>query len=160
MWNELLNNLMNIGFAMLIFLCAYLANMAFSLWYNIKILNQKFDKGKIYASGLKILVFVVGLTLLCIAITALPIFANQVGWEIPDEYADVFANIVIIAAVLLVSSKYIKEAYSKFIAILNTSNDIVKKEEVLLEVSTQQGQTEEVSDQIMSERPPQAVTAE
>lgn len=160
MWNELLNNLMNIGFAMLIFLCAYLANIAFSLWYNIKILNQKFDKGKIYASGLKILVFVVGLTLLCIAITALPIFANQVGWEIPDEYADVFANIVIIAAVLLVSSKYIKGAYSKFIAILNTSNDIVKKEEVLLEVPTQQGQTEELNDQIISESPPQAVTAE
>ena len=157
MWTELLNNLINIGYAMLIFLCAYLANMAFSLWYNIKILNQNFDKEKLMASGLKILVFVVGLSLLCVAITTLPIFANKVGWAIPDEYADVFANIVIIAAVLLVSSKYIKEAYTKFVAILNTNNDIAKAE-VLLEVAEQQGQTEGVNGQAENESPPQAVT--
>lgn len=71
---------------------------------------------------MKILVFVVGLTLLCTAITALPIFANEVGWAIPDEYTDIFADLVIIGAVLLVSCKYIKEAFTKFVAILNTGS--------------------------------------
>ena len=71
---------------------------------------------------MKILVFVVGLTLLCTAITALPIFANEVGWTIPDEYTDIFADLVIIGAVLLVSCKYIKEAFTKFVAILNTGS--------------------------------------
>ena len=58
----------------------------------------------------------------CTAITALPIFANEVGWAIPDEYTDIFADLIIIGAVLLVSCKYIKEAFTKFVAILNTGS--------------------------------------
>lgn len=37
MLNAVLNNLINIGWAILIFLCAYLSNVAFSLYYNIKV---------------------------------------------------------------------------------------------------------------------------
>ena len=51
--------------------------------------------------------------------TTLPLFANEVGWAIPEEYSDLFADLVIIGAVLLVSCKYIKEAFTKFTAILN-----------------------------------------
>ena len=119
MLESLTQNLINIGWAMLIFLATYLANVAFSLWYNIKILHEPFDRDKLIASGLKILTFVVGLTLLCTSITALPLFAAQVGWAIPEEYSDLFADLVIIGSVLLVSCKYIKEAYTKFVAILN-----------------------------------------
>lgn len=115
----MLQNLINIGWAMLIFLAAYLANVAFSLWYNLKILREAFDKAKPRESCLKVLTFLVGLTLLCFAITALPIFANMVGWPIPEEYADLFADLVIVGVVLLVSCKYIKEAFMKFTAILN-----------------------------------------
>lgn len=125
MFEALLENLTNIGWSMLIFLSAYLANVAFSLWYNIKIQKETFDQNKLIASGLKIAVFVVGLTLLCTSITALPIFANEVGWTIPDEYTDVFADLVIIGAVLLVSCKYIKEAFTKFVAILNDTQEEV-----------------------------------
>ena len=35
MLNAVLNNLINIGWAMLIFLCAYLSNVAFSLYYKM-----------------------------------------------------------------------------------------------------------------------------
>ena len=123
MLESVLQNLINIGWAMLIFLAAYLANVAFSLWYNIKILHESFDKDKLIASGLKILTFVVGLTLLCTAITTLPLFANQVGWAIPEEYSDLFADLIIIGAVLLVACKYIKEAFTKFVAILNAKTE-------------------------------------
>lgn len=119
MYQAIIQNLVNIGWAMLIFLAAYLANVTFSLWYNIKLQDQDFSRDKLIASGLKILSFTVGLTLLCIAITTLPLFADQVGWAIPAEYSDIFADLVIIGAVLLVSCKYIKEAYEKFTAILN-----------------------------------------
>lgn len=119
MYQAIIQNLVNIGWAMLIFLSAYLANVTFSLWYNIKLQDQDFSRDKLIASGLKILSFTVGLTLLCIAITTLPLFADQVGWAIPAEYSDIFADLVIIGAVLLVSCKYIKEAYEKFTAILN-----------------------------------------
>lgn len=121
MLNIILNNLVNIGWAMLIFLCAYLSNVAFSLYYNIKVLLEPFDRGKAINSALKVTAFVLGLTLLCLAVTTLPIFANLVGWAIPAEYADTFSDLVIIGAVLLVSCKYIAEAFEKFKAILNSN---------------------------------------
>ena len=123
MTQMIVDNLIQIGWSMLIFLGAYLSNMTFSLYYNIKILFEPFDKQKIINSCLKVLTFLIGLTLLCASITALPMFADQVGWTIPDEYMDVFGDIVIISAVLLVSVKYIKEAFSKFEAILNESGE-------------------------------------
>ena len=129
MLNAIVENLTNIGWAMLIFLAAYLANVAFSLWYNIKIQQQSFDKSKLIASALKVLTFVVGLNLLCVAITTLPLFATQVGWTIPEEYTDIFADLVIIGAVLLVSCKYIKEAFEKFTAILNSAKLETKEDE-------------------------------
>ena len=119
MAQTILHNLIEIGWAMLIFLCAYLSNMTFSLYYNIKVLTQPYDEEKIRNSAIKVLTFAVGLTLLCVSITALPIFADQVGWSIPEEYVSVFGDIVIIGAVLLVTVRYIKEAFSKLEAILN-----------------------------------------
>lgn len=119
MYQAVIANLVTIGWSMLIFLAAYLANVTFSLWYNIKLQKEQFSREKLITSGLKILTFVVGLTLLCISVTTLPLFANEVGWAIPEEYSDLFADLVIIGAVLLVSCKYIKEAFTKFAAILN-----------------------------------------
>lgn len=124
MVNAILYNLINIGWAMLIFLCAYLSNVAFSMYYNIKILLEPFDKQKIINSGLKITAFVIGLTLLCLSITTLPLFADMVGWAIPAEYADIFSDIVIIGAVLMVSCKYILEAFTKFKAILDFKKEV------------------------------------
>lgn len=119
MYQAVIANLVTIGWAMLIFLAAYLANVTFSLWYNIKLQKEQFSREKLITGGLKVLTFVVGLTLLCISVTTLPLFANDVGWAIPAEYTDLFADLVIIGAVLLVSCKYIKEAFTKFSAILN-----------------------------------------
>ena len=107
MLDAVLKNLIDIGWAMLIFLAAYLANVAFSLYYNIRIMLQPFDKNKAINSALKVAAFVVGLTLLCVSITTLPLFAEQLGWAIPEEYTDIFADLVIVGAVLLVSCKYI-----------------------------------------------------
>ena len=103
MLDAVLKNLIDIGWAMLIFLAAYLANVVFSLYYNIRILLQPFDKNKAINSALKVAAFVVGLTLLCVSITTLPLFAEQLGWAIPEEYTDIFADLVIVGAVLLVS---------------------------------------------------------
>lgn len=54
MLETILHNLTNIGWAMLIFLCAYLSNVSFSLYYNIKVLLEPFSKEKLINSGLKI----------------------------------------------------------------------------------------------------------
>lgn len=137
MYQAVINNLVTIGWAMLIFLAAYLANVTFSLWYNIKLQKEQFSREKLITGGLKVLTFVVGLTLLCVAVTTLPLFANEVGWAIPEEYSDLFADLVIIGAVLLVSCKYIKEAFTKFTAILNAvAVDIVDNTAELEETQT------------------------
>lgn len=126
MLEAIMNNLINIGWAMLIFLAAYLSNVAFSLYYNIKILLQPFDREKAINSALKVAAFVVGLTLLCVAITTLPIYADQLGWAIPEEYTEIFTDLVIVGAVLMVSCKYIAEAFTKFRAILQVKGDTEK----------------------------------
>ena len=132
-WTLIILAVWQFGSSMLIFLSAYLANVTFSLWYNIKLLHEPFDREKLINSAYKIATFVIGLTLLCVALTTLPLFANEVGWAIPQEYTDLFADLVIIGAVLLVSCKYIKEAFVKFTAILNagTSDAQGKEKEVI-----------------------------
>ena len=130
MTENIFNNLLNIGWAMLIFLCAYLSNMAFSIYYDVKILSRAFDKQKIINSCLKIVAFIVGLTLLCLAITTLSLFADMIGWEIPAEYTDVFSNLVIIGVVLMVSCKYITEAFVKFKNILDYSKEDGNHDEI------------------------------
>lgn len=124
MLNSILENLISVGWSMLIFLAAYLANVTFSLWYNIKLQKEPFDRAKLIASAIKIVTFVIGLVLLCVSVTTLPLFANEVGWTVPREYSDIFADLVIIGAVLLVSCKYIKEAFGKFTAILNAGTEV------------------------------------
>lgn len=119
MLDTILHNLENAGWAMLIFLCAYVSNMAFSLYHNIKQLQQPFDKEKLINSDLKVASIVIGLILLVTGITALPAFADYVGWKIPEEYTKVFSDLAVIGACLVVSCKYFAEAISKFTAILD-----------------------------------------
>ena len=115
----ILENLKNTAFAMLIFVGAYVANMLFSLWFNIKLLNQKFEPSRIKESALKIATFVVGLILLVTIVTAIPLFCEYVGLDLPEEYIEVFTNLAIIGITIYVSISYAKEAFDKFKAILH-----------------------------------------
>ena len=121
-WNDILTNLTYVGIGAALFLAAYLSNMAFSLYYNIKILSEKFEKDKIIDSGLKVSAIIVGLVLLCISITSLPTFVDYVGLTIPQEYADIFSNLAILGLFVTSACKYVFEAYSKFKKILENGN--------------------------------------
>lgn len=122
--NNVLGNLLNMGYAMGIFLCAYLSNMAFGLYHNVKQLGQPFERDKLINSGWKALSVVLGLTFLVVAATALPNFATLVGWEIPAEYTDVLSNIAVIGVCLMASCKYIAEAAGKFKEILDEPKSV------------------------------------
>lgn len=121
-WNDILTNLTYVGIGAALFLAAYLSNMAFSLYYNIKILSEKFDKDKIIDSCLKVSAIIVGLVLLCVSITSLPTFVDYVGLTIPQEYADIFSNLAILGLFVTSACKYVFEAYSKFKKILENGN--------------------------------------
>lgn len=119
MLEAIIQNLINVGWALLIFLAAYLANTVLSIWYNTKVLLERFSKEKLINGAIKCATFLVGLTLLCVAITTLPLFALQVGWVVPEEFTDLFTSLVIVGTFLLVACKYIKEAIVTLTAILN-----------------------------------------
>lgn len=121
MLETILQNLIDAGWAMLIFLCAYLSNMSFSLYHNIMQLGQPFDYNKLLNSVWKVSSLVIGAVLLVVCITTLPGFANYIGWTIPAEYTEVFSDLTVIGTCLVVSCKYVAEAAQKFAAILGLS---------------------------------------
>ena len=106
------------GIGLILFIISYLSNMCFSIYYNIKILGQKFNKQKIYDSGFKIATFGVGTLLMTIATVGIPGFASITGIELPEEYVKVFSTLAISAVFIICSCKYILEAYGKFKKIL------------------------------------------
>ena len=97
-----------------LFLVSYVSNMCFSIYYNIKILGQTFNKQKIYDSGFKIATFGIGTLLMTIATVGIPEFASITGIQLPEEYIEVFSNLAISAVFIICSCKYILEAYGKF----------------------------------------------
>lgn len=121
LWQAVLENLIDVGMGLLLFVATYVANMAFSIFLNIKILDQKFDGQKILDSLLKVGTFGIGTTLLSIGVTSIPIVCDLVGFTIPSEYIDVFSKLAILGVTITAACKYALEAFSKMKAILAAS---------------------------------------
>ena len=114
-----LDNLCIIGVGMAIFICAFLSNMSFSVYRNISILHEGWSWEKFWKGITKAIAFLVGLTLLCLSVTAIPFFAERIGWVIPKEYAQAFSDLAIIGVILTVSASYALKAFGAFKEILN-----------------------------------------
>jgi hypothetical protein len=108
---------------MSIFVMAYLSNMCFSIYYNVRILGGQFNASKLKMSALKVATFSLGTILLTIAITLILPWANQNGLNIPEEYTEVVTTVAILGVCLIGSLKYIAEAFSKMSKILSNSED-------------------------------------
>ena len=124
-WQAIQGNLVLVGIGLAIFIMAYISNMCFSIYYNVRILGEQFEPTKLKMSGLKIVTFGVGTALLTMAITLILPWANQNGLNIPEEYTEVITTVAILGVCLTGSLKYIVEAFSKMSKILNsgTGND-------------------------------------
>jgi hypothetical protein len=117
--NQVIANLSNAAVGAVIFATAYLSNMLFSIYHNVKQVGKEFSWGLFFDGVQKMIVFSLGAALLCTVITVLPAFANYVGFVIPDEYTSVFNNVIILAVFLLSSSKYVLESYKKMRQIID-----------------------------------------
>lgn len=115
----ILKNLYYVGIGVGIFLISYLSNMAFGIWYNVRVLEESFDWKKIAKSALKVLAVGVGIALLTIAITLVVPFAQLAGVPIPEEYGEIVSIIAILVICLRASLTYIKEAWTKMSDILS-----------------------------------------
>lgn len=117
MWNDILNqvvdNLQKVGIGIGIFVLMYISNMGASIWYNVKILSEKFSWSKIKDSGIKVLCISISIICFCLGVTLVLPWINYAGLEIPQEFNDVL-NIVAMCGVALSGIvKYGKEAFTK-----------------------------------------------
>ena len=121
-------NLKLVGIAMGLFVGSVAANTLLGLYNNIKILMQPFEKQRLIDTALKTGYLVVSITLMVLVVTVMPVFCDNVGFPIPEEYIDVFSNLTIIGAAVIPSCKYLKDAYDKLCNIFNNINKALTKQ--------------------------------
>lgn len=122
-----LDNLKNIGFAVSLLAVFMLSNMAFSLWYNIKIVKEKFQIKKLIEGLFKIISFSIGLALLTIGITLIPTYITYIGIEIKQEVLDLTNISVIVYMFIDTIVFYEKQASETLKKILKTNTSVNNK---------------------------------
>lgn len=122
-WKLALDNLEVAGVGFAIFAMAYISNMSFSLYYNIKINQEVFSKEKLFNSVFKILAFAGGTIFLILATSLIVPWASNNGLAIPVEYSEVISTIATLSVCLSGALKYIMEAFNKMKKILTVKNE-------------------------------------
>ena len=113
-----IENLEKVGIGALLFLGAYMSNVCLGAWRSVKIEGYDFDWKLIGQSLVKFIVLGLGIGLLSIVVSILPVYMTYVGIVIEDETMAVLDSIVIITAFVAACAKYIKDAYVKLKEIL------------------------------------------
>ena len=114
----IVDNLEKVGIGALLFLGAYMSNVCLGAWRSVKIEGYDFDWKLISQSFVKFAVLGLGIGLLSIVVSILPVYMTYVGVVIEDETMAVLDSIVIITAFVVACAKYIKDAYDKLKEIL------------------------------------------
>ena len=128
MLSIIIENLELVGIAMGLFVGSVASNTLLGLYNNIKILMQPFEKQRLIDTALKTGCLVISIILMVLVVTVMPVFCNNVGFPIPDEYIEVFSNLTIIGAAVIPSCKYLKDAYDKLRSIFNNMNKVLVKQ--------------------------------
>ena len=111
-------NLAKVGTGALLFLGAHPPHICLGAWRSVKIEGYDFDWKLIGQSLVKFAVLGLGIGLLSIVVSILPVYMTYVGIVIEDETMAVLDSIVIITAFVVACAKYIKDAYGKLKEIL------------------------------------------
>ena len=113
-----IENLEKVGIGALLFLGAYMSNVCLGAWRSVKLEGYDFDWKLIGQSLVKFAVLGLGIGLLSIVVSILPVYMTYVGVVIEDETMAVLDGIVIITAFVVACAKYVKDAYVKLKEIL------------------------------------------
>lgn len=120
--NEIFNlvifNLEKIGIGAILFLSAYVANILLGAWKNVKIEGYEFNGKLIMQSIIKFIVLGVGVGLLSIVISIIPMYLTYIGIEIGAETMETIDSMVIISAFITATIKYVADSIAKIKAIL------------------------------------------
>lgn len=110
-----------------IFLLVYVANILFSLYLNIEVLNQSFDRYKFGQSVKKGIVFVLATLMLVAAIDTTSYYLSAYIPELTEELQGVVTVVAVITTIGRACIKYLTEAYATFKNILEMA-PLVKSE--------------------------------
>ena len=113
-----IENLEKVGIGALLFLGAYMSNVCLGAWRSVKFEGYDFDWKLIGQSLVKFIVLGLGIGLLSIVVSILPVYMTYVGVVIEDETMAVLDSIVIITAFVVACGRYVKDAYGKLKEIL------------------------------------------
>ena len=113
-----IENLEKVGIGALLFLGAYISNVCLGAWRSVKLEGYDFDWRLIGQSFVKFAVLGLGIGLLSIVVSILPVYMTYVGIVIEDETMAVLDSIVIITAFVVACGRYVKDAYGKLKEIL------------------------------------------
>lgn len=114
----LTHNLEKVGIGMVLFLCAYLANMGLGTWKSVKMDGWDFDWKIAVNSLLKFFVLAASIGLLSMVISVIPVYATCVGIEIEAEAMQLIDSLVIVSAFFIATVRYTTDAISKLKEIL------------------------------------------
>lgn len=116
---DILVNLEKVGIGAALFLGAYISNILFGIWKNVKISGYAFNWRLILESALKYIILGVGIAMLSIVISAVPQYATYVGIEIGQDTIELIDSVVIIGAFLTATLRYSVDSISKLKDILS-----------------------------------------
>lgn len=125
--NIVITNLEKVGIGLVLFVAVYVSNMMLGAWKNVKIEGVDFDWKMILQSVVKFIVLGLGIALLSISISFIPVYATYVGIDIGAETLNTIDSVVIIGAFLTAIVKYAVDAISKIKAIFGSTNITTSK---------------------------------
>ena len=102
-----------------VLLLAFASNVVLSLYYNISMSKEKFDKKRLLLGIKKAVVLVVGTLLLVIAIDAATLLLADYVPDIGSQTHDIIKVVMIATTIGVAAWRSIKDAYNTFINILN-----------------------------------------
>lgn len=112
-------DLIIVGFAYIVFMLGYLANMLFSLFDNMQIKGQPFDKAIMKTSIKKAVTLVLATFALVVAVDVAMIFLSAYVPELAEKAKDTVTVLMVVGTIGRAALKYIVEAYNTFTNVLN-----------------------------------------
>lgn len=106
------------------FLLAYLANILFSVYLNVELLNHSFDKYKLGQSVKKAVVLIVATLMLVLAIDVIVAYFGAYIPELNEELQNLVTVAAIIVTIGRVALGYLVEAYNTFKNILEAKPSV------------------------------------
>ena len=111
-------NLEKVGVGVALFLGAYLSNILLGIWSNVKIEGYDFDWKLIAQSLVKFVVLGLGVGLLSVIVSVIPMYLTYIGIEIGAETMETIDSLVVVGAFLTATIRYVTDAVSKLKTIL------------------------------------------